>query len=151
MTRKSLPIRTHGLSHVALAVSDPARAFAFYRRVFGMVAVYRQGDFLQAQTPGTRDVLVFERSAKSIGRSGGIAHFGFRLTDPRDIDAAVAAVQAAGGTVVEQGDFVPGEPYAFVRDLDGYLVEIWYELPTPVDPPPAPAARRPTSPRRPRR
>ena len=64
-----------------------------------------------------------------------VAHFGFRLTDPADIDRAAAAVRKAGGTVVEQGEFVPGEPYLFARDLDGYMVEIWYELPTKVDPP----------------
>jgi catechol 2,3-dioxygenase-like lactoylglutathione lyase family enzyme len=94
-------------------------------------------------------VLVFERAAaRNIGRSAGIAHFGFRLTDPLDIDAAVAAVRAAGGTIVEQGEFVPGEPYAFVRDPDGYLVEIWFEIPTPVDPPPARAAGRTASRRR---
>jgi len=44
------------------------------------------------------------------------------------------AVEGAGGTVVEQGEFCPGEPYVFARDRDGYLIEIWFELPTPVDP-----------------
>jgi predicted enzyme related to lactoylglutathione lyase len=56
--------------------------------------------------------------------------------DPADIDAAAIAITAAGGTVVEQGDFCPGEPYLFATDPDGYTVEIWYELPTPVDPAP---------------
>ena len=28
---------------------------------------------------------------------------------------------------------MPGEPCLFVRDLDGYMVEIWYEIPTRVD------------------
>lgn len=32
------------------------------------------------------------------------------------------------------GEFVPGEPYVFASDPDGYEVELWYELPTPVDP-----------------
>jgi len=128
-------VSTYGLTHLALAVKDPARAFGFYRDVFGMVAVYEQADFLQAQTPGARDVLVFEKSARRTGETGAIAHFGFRLTDPSDIDRAAAAVTKAGGTIVEQGEFVPGEPYLFVRDLDGYMVEIWYELPTKVDPP----------------
>ena len=86
-------VATFGLTHVALSVRDPGRAFAFYEGVFGMVAVYRERDFIQAQTPGARDVLVLER-----------------------------------------GEFVPGEPYAFVRDVDGYTVEIWYEIPTAVDP-----------------
>jgi len=45
-------------------------------------------------------------------------------------------VEAAGGTVREQGEFVPGEPYLFASDPDGYEFEIWYELPTSLDPPP---------------
>ena len=54
--------------------------------------------------------------------------------DPADIDAAVRAVEQAGGTVLDHGEFCPGEPYVFFRDLDGYEVEIWHEIPTPVDP-----------------
>ncbi|MEP7002495.1 MAG: VOC family protein [bacterium] len=129
-------IRTHGLTHIALSVHDSERAFRFYEQVLGAVAVYRQEGFIQAQTPGCRDVLVFQKeSAANIGQSGGIAHFGFRLVDPADIDAAVTAVEQAGGRVLSRGDFCPGEPYVFFEDLDGYEVELWYELPTPVDPP----------------
>jgi catechol 2,3-dioxygenase-like lactoylglutathione lyase family enzyme len=127
-------IRTFGLTHVALGVEDVERAFGFYASVFGMVAVYRTDTFLQAQTPGARDVLVFERSEARGGNTGGIAHIGFRLTDPASIADAEAAVIAAGGRVEDRGEFVPGEPYLFARDRDGYLIEIWFELPTPVDP-----------------
>jgi catechol 2,3-dioxygenase-like lactoylglutathione lyase family enzyme len=130
----ALPVATYGLTHVALAVADVSHAFEFYELVFGMVAVYRDEQFLQAQTPGARDVLVFERATKGAGESGGVAHHGFRLTAPDSIHQAAKLVAAAGGTVVEQGEFVPGEPYLFARDRDGYLVEIWYELPTSVDP-----------------
>jgi len=128
-------IKTYGLTHVALAVRDVDRASAFYRAVFGAVEVYRRDGFVQMQTPGTRDVLVFEQSATNTGKSGGIAHFGFRLQDPKDIDAAARAVTTAGGAIKEQGEFVPGEPYLFATDPEGYEIEIWYELPTPVDPP----------------
>ena len=128
------PVRTHGLTHVALAVKDVERAFRFYEAVFGMVAVYRDAGFLQAQTPGTRDVLVFEANAGEAGKLGGVAHFGFRLVDPADIDAAADAIVAAGGSIRDKGEFVPGEPYIFFTDPDGYEVEVWYELPTPVDP-----------------
>jgi catechol 2,3-dioxygenase-like lactoylglutathione lyase family enzyme len=129
-------IRTYGLTHVALAVRDLNRAARFYQQVFGAVEVYRGEGFVQLQTPGTRDVLVFEeRDRSQVGRSGGIAHVGFRLRDPGDIDAAAEAVTAAGGVVREQGEFCPGEPYVFAHDPDGYEIEIWYEIPTPVDPP----------------
>jgi hypothetical protein len=46
----------------------------------------------------------------------------------------VAAVTAAGGRVKSTGEFVPGEPYVFASDPDGYEVELWYELPTKFDP-----------------
>jgi len=127
-------VRTHGLTHIALAVRDVGRSSSFYQQVFGAVEVYRQDGFAQLQTPGTRDVLVLEEDAARAGAAGGIAHFGFRLTAPGDIDEARDAVERAGGRIREQGEFVPGEPYLFAVDPDGYEFEIWFELPTPVDP-----------------
>jgi catechol 2,3-dioxygenase-like lactoylglutathione lyase family enzyme len=127
-------IRTFGLTHLAVAVKDVDRASRFYREVLGAIEVYRQDGVVQLQTPGTRDVLVFESNPKLAGKAGGIAHFGFRLQDPNDIDAAARAVADAGGVVKEQGEFVPGEPYLFATDPDGYEIEIWFEKPTPVDP-----------------
>lgn len=131
---RTRPVKTRGLTHVALAVRDPQRALQFYNAVLGVVPVYEQDDFVQAQTPGSWDVLVFERKPASAGTSGGIAHFGFRLQRPGDIAHAKQAVEAAGGRIRDSGEFVPGEPYLFFVDPDGYEVEIWYERPTPVDP-----------------
>ncbi|MGH8249813.1 MAG: VOC family protein [Steroidobacteraceae bacterium] len=70
-------MKTHGLGHVALAVRDVQRSLAFYNKVLGMVPVYEEEDSIQAQTPGTRDVLVFERDPARAGKRGGVAHFGF--------------------------------------------------------------------------
>ena len=53
-------IKTLGLTHLALTVSDLERSFQFYHDVFGMLAVYREPHFLQAQTPGARDCFVLE-------------------------------------------------------------------------------------------
>lgn len=128
-------VRTHGMTHVALAVQDPKRSFHFYQKVFGVVAVYEDESSIQAQTPGSRDVLVFEKDAAKAGRAGGIAHFGFRLVEPKDISNALKALKSAGAEILDQGEFTPGHPYVFFRDPDGYEVEIWHEPPTPVDPP----------------
>ena len=132
-------VRTFGLTHVALAVRDVERSSRFYQNVFGAIEVYRDAGFAQLQTPGARDVLVLEQASTGAGASGGITHFGFRLVAPEDIHDARRAVESAGGVVREQGEFVPGEPYLFAFDPDGYEFEIWFELPTPVDPP-APSA-----------
>ncbi len=40
----------------------------------------------------------------------------------------VSKVIEAGGTIVDQGEFVKGSPYLFFKDPDGYEVEVWYEL-----------------------
>jgi len=126
---------TFGLTHIALAVRDVARSSRFYQDVFGAIEVYRQPTFVQLQTPGARDVLVLEEDPERSGPGGGVLHFGFRLLAASDIDSARLAVEAAGGRIREQGEFVPGEPYLFAFDPDGYEFEIWYELPTPLDPP----------------
>ena len=127
-------IRTRGLTHIALTVADLDRSAAFYKQLLGSVEVYRDAAFVQLQTPGTWDVIVLETGRKNVGKSGGVSHFGFRLIDPSDIDRAVDAVVRAGGVVKEQGEFVPGEPYLFANDPDGYEIELWYELPTSADP-----------------
>lgn len=127
-------IKTYGLTHVALAVKSAKRSFQFYQKVFGIEKVYDKGSFIQAQTPGSRDVLVFDEEAKQTGKRGGIEHFGFRLKNPQDIEAAAEAVKEAGGKILDKGQFCPGEPYLYCADPDGYVVEIWYELTTRIDP-----------------
>jgi catechol 2,3-dioxygenase-like lactoylglutathione lyase family enzyme len=120
-------VRTHGLSHINLAVRDPERSLAFYSQVFGVKEYYRDGSQVQVQGPGLHDVLAFERNPRAAGKPGGIGHFGFRLLDPADIDAAVDAARKAGGRLLRRGSFGPGLPFAYLADPDGYEIEIWFE------------------------
>jgi len=120
-------VKTYGLTHISLAVRDPERSLRFYHQVFVVEEMYRDEASIQAQTPGSRDVLAFERNASWAGRSGGVAHFGFRLVEPSDIEIAVQEVERAGGKVARRGEFAPGMPFAYVHDPDGYEIEIWYE------------------------
>jgi catechol 2,3-dioxygenase-like lactoylglutathione lyase family enzyme len=120
-------VPTHGLTHLNLLVLDPARSLRFYERVFGVKEYFRDTDSIQVQGPGPHDVIAFEKGLPETRVTGGISHFGFRLVDPRDIDQAVAEVQAAGGTLLRRGEFGPGLPFAYVHDPDGYEIEIWFE------------------------
>jgi len=120
-------IKTHGLTHISLAVRDPDRSLAFYGKVFGVKEYYRDSESIQVLGPGSHDVIAFDKDVTNAGKLGGVAHFGFRLVDPGDIDAAVAEVNQAGGKLIRRGEFAPGLPFAYVHDPDGYEIEIWYE------------------------
>ena len=120
--------KTYGLTHIAMAVRDLGQTLAFYQKVFEVEVMYYKDDFLQVTTPGANDIIVFEKKKADYGKTGGIAHFGFRLRSAKDIDEMASRIKTAGGTITDQGEFVPGEPYIFFKDPDGYEVEICYEL-----------------------
>lgn len=119
-------IKTYGLTHINLEVSDPDASLRFYSSLFGVKEYFRDADSIQVQGPGPHDVLAFVRG-KTAGTVGGISHFGFRLQDPRDIDEAVATAQRIGARILRRGEFAPGFPFLYIADPDGYEIEIWYE------------------------
>ena len=120
-------IRTHGLTHIALAVHDPDASVRFYAQVFGLREYGRDGSRIHVRSPEGRDVITFVREPSLAGQVGGVMHFGFRLQAPGDIDHAVQEVERAGGRILRRGEFGPGLPFVYVSDPDGYEVEIWYE------------------------
>jgi len=120
-------VQTYGLTHIALRVKDLERSRLFYERIFGSKVMYQTDDFIQLQTPGSRDILVMEKSDDVPHNNNGIMHFGFRLKNRIDMEAFAVDVANAGGQIKEKGEFVPGEPYAFIYDPDGYEIEVWYE------------------------
>lgn len=121
--------KTYGLTHLAISVKDVNRTRLFYTDVFDMQVMYFEKGFLQMTTPGCNDIIVFEENTeKATGDTGGIAHVGFRLKDPADMGDMIKKIISGGAVIMKQGEFVPGSPFVFFRDPDGYLVEVWYEL-----------------------
>ncbi|MFQ5971395.1 MAG: VOC family protein [Alphaproteobacteria bacterium] len=119
-------IRTEGLTHVHLIVSDLNRSLHFYSTVFGMKERFRDGESIVfLRTPGAKDTITLNArpNATHIGR-GGVDHIGFRLIDKSDLDTAIREVEAAGGRLIERGEHKPGEPFAYVADPDGYIIEL---------------------------
>jgi catechol 2,3-dioxygenase len=122
-------IQTQGLTHIHLAVRDLERSARFYRDVFGMDVQTERSDetMVFMRTPGSVDTLTLRLALpeEPVGqKGGGVDHFGFRLKDRADLDAAVDAVIAAGGRLVERGEHVPGVHFAYVEDIDGYVIEL---------------------------
>ncbi len=121
-------IETEGLTHLHLVVRDLERSVRFYVDVFGMEETFRDGpNMVFLRTPGARDTLTLNADPAQVdqaGRRGGVDHFGFRLKDASQLGAAIVAVEAGGGRLVERSEHVPGVPFAYVEDPDGYLIEL---------------------------
>ena len=120
-------IKTLGLTHIALPVKDVKRSSAFYKKVFGAKEMYHDTDFIQVQTPGSKDIIVFVKKNSSSNNITPGFHFGFRLPKPSGIKNMIQVIKKAGGKIKETGEFIPGEPYVFFYDPDGYEIEIWFE------------------------
>jgi catechol 2,3-dioxygenase-like lactoylglutathione lyase family enzyme len=121
-------IETEGLTHIHLVVRDLDRSLAFYHDVFGAEEMFRDGPHMAfVRTSGSRDTITLNADPaehERAGQLGGIEHFGFRLKDRSQLDAAVKAVETAGGRLVERGERAPGDAFAYVTDPDGYLIEL---------------------------
>jgi AcrR family transcriptional regulator len=102
----------------AAPLDGVAGADDFWARLEGEVG--RFVDFLDELGPAHVDT----SPATSVGQNGGIDHFGFTLVDQNQLDAAVTAVIAAGGTLLRTDELAPGWPTAFLRDPDGYAFQL---------------------------
>lgn len=131
-------VRTRGLNHINLVVSDVATAVRFYQDALGLemrntgTAQGLEVTFLT--TPGAGDLLALQapieqldrsrRAPRTPGRAGGMDHFGFAVADPASLDALLEQVTDAGGRVHAQFVDPSGAHIAFISDLDGYLVQL---------------------------
>jgi len=120
-------IKTCGLTHIHLMVKDVHLSLDFYQKVFGMQVRFWAGDTLVfLNTPGSNDVIALHQAEtdQPTGSGGGILHFGFQLEDKADLESAIGEVVAAGGALKKRGEFMPGVPFAYVADPDGYEIEL---------------------------
>jgi catechol 2,3-dioxygenase len=123
--RGGVVIETEGLTHLHLFVADLDRSLRFSREVFGFEEAFRDGPTMVfLHPPGSTHTITLSEVPARAGAAGGVDHFGFRLRDKGQLDRAIAEVERAGGRLVERGERVPGRPYAYVLDPDGYTIEL---------------------------
>jgi catechol 2,3-dioxygenase-like lactoylglutathione lyase family enzyme len=76
--------------------------------------------------PGAADLLALtELEGEPVGK-GGMSHFGIIVEDD-EVEALTKKVVACGGTILEHDVREENgirEPFAYVRDPDGYAIEI---------------------------
>jgi predicted enzyme related to lactoylglutathione lyase len=124
MTTTATRTLTYGLTHLDIAVRDPERSLAFYAAVFDMEVWRRKDDGIVARTPGTRDLIQFTRDPEQAAK-GGLVHLGFCMRRGKDVDTIVERAVAAGGEIIMHRDASTKQPYAKLRDPDGYDVEVY--------------------------
>ena len=117
-------IKTHGLTHIALAVKNAKRSFEFYRQVFGVIKVYDENGWGQAQTPGAHDILVFDEIAPRPGKAAVSRILAFVLSTLRKLMLLPKQSGRRTERFWTRASFVRANPYLFFKDLDGYGVEI---------------------------
>jgi predicted enzyme related to lactoylglutathione lyase len=103
---------------IIVSVADVERALALYRDALGLGEKYRAGDVV-ALGPASADqpeVLLHQRPPTP-GLAGVTASF---VVD--DVDAAAAAAEKAGATVIDPPEDQPrGERQAVLTDVDGHV------------------------------
>ena len=101
-------------NELALHVSDPATAESFYTNVLGCEVVNRTPDCIALRSGALRLYLLRDPTP---GHEPVVPSF-----DVPDRAAAVAALRAAGCTLVPIGPHAPGEHY--LRDPHGVLFDV---------------------------
>lgn len=120
-------VKSRGLNHINLNVSDLPRSLEFYRAALGLEVAFWERDHSMVflRSPGARDTITLcqRRGDEPVG-GAGVSHFGFALEGPGKLDEAVAQVERAGGKLLSRGEHAPGVLYAYLADPDGYVIEL---------------------------
>ncbi len=120
------------LGNVIVYVADVAASVAFYGRAFGLEArfVHESGTYAELETGGTALAFAAESMPAFPGgfapnrRSGQPAGAEVALVTD-DVDALYKQAVAAGALATLEPTVKPwGQTVAYVRDLDGFLVEL---------------------------
>ncbi len=120
----------HGLTHIALPVSDLDASLAFYREFARMEVVHQRGD------PGDRVAWITDRSRPFVmvllegevhHPLGGWAHLGVGVDSREAVDQGLALARDRGFEVLGPLDSGPPVGYwGMIADPDGHNLELAY-------------------------
>jgi catechol 2,3-dioxygenase-like lactoylglutathione lyase family enzyme len=114
-------VKTMGLFHLALNVTDLDKSVKFYTDLFRIDVLRQEEEMAIMHTPGTNDSFVLFKSNGPVAPSG-IAHFGFKVDD-NNFDKAMDYVQKQGIPIISSPIRTQGR-FLYIEDPDGYVVQI---------------------------
>jgi catechol 2,3-dioxygenase-like lactoylglutathione lyase family enzyme len=123
-------LRTVGIAHFTLGVSDIARSVAFYRDIVGLELISLNGDRM-AFFRSAKDIIVLVKSEHAIeaaAKAPEQIHQAF-LVEERDFEDSVRFLESHGVPILkmerrEDFDSVFRSRSAYFRDPDGNVLEI---------------------------
>ncbi len=118
-------MKTHGLNHIQIDVSDMQRSLEFYTGLLGMRELFREGPLVFLRSAEGTDMFTLRQAQGSVDSSvGGLQHFGFTVKR-EDHAAAVDEARDFGAEVLDVGQHGGDKAlYAYIKDPDGYVIEI---------------------------
>ena len=131
-------IKTKGVAHFTLPVTDTFRSMSFYSEILGMTPIQVNHERGMVFLDCGGDCLILSRSDARINREDHDVHHAFAV-DAADYENAKQELAANGVNVFfeedRQGGAVNG-PRAYFHDPDGNVLEIINLTSYKADPPP---------------
>jgi len=120
-------IRTRGIAHFTIPVTDTRRAEAFYTEKLGLAVVQSNHERGMVFLDSAGDCLILARVDKPISTAREVdVHHAF-IVDSEDYASSLDALRSAGVDILceedRQGGAVNG-PRAYFHDPDGNVLEI---------------------------
>lgn len=125
----SRPPETLGIRHVALFVSDLAKAEAFYCGVLGYQVEWRPDPDNLYLTMNRQDNLALHKGSKALGETR-LDHFGIVLRKAADVDAWHAHLKANAARIMkEPKTHRDGARSFYAADPDGNVLQFIHHPP----------------------
>ena len=123
MVQQKLQIKTTGIDHVVLWVTDLARSKRFYMDLLGMTVAH-ESDWQSFLHCGNQQIALFDATKRGIKvQSGSLQHMALRM-EPESYEETKARVEEEGCTVEGRN----GDPTCiYFDDPDGHRIELLYK------------------------
>lgn len=110
------------VQHLSLPVSDPRRSSAFYRDLLGFREL-EVNDHIGELTMGETKLVLLRAKSPDAPKD---LHFGFAVATEAEVDRWAEKAAAAGARIDSGPERTDWGGYTlYLRDPDGYLIEIW--------------------------
>ena len=122
-----------GLRHLALKVTDLARARKFYEDMFGMRVVWEPDPENVYLSSGADNLALHQIPAADVARFRSakdqlLDHLGFIVDSPASVDRLFQQAERSGAPIVKPATQHRDGSYSFyMADPDGNVVQVLYE------------------------